>query len=124
MKLQDVNAINNMRLKGYSIATIAKVLDIPYSTVKSHIRRHPKVPGARICLQCGRPVKQPAGRREKKFCSDRCRMSYWNGNQDKVNKKAYYDLLCQHCGKEFTAYGNKNRKYCCRSCYLDSRKRG
>ena len=52
MKLQDMNAINNMRLKGYSIATIAKVLDIPYSTVKSHIRRHPEVPGARVCLQC------------------------------------------------------------------------
>ena len=124
MKLQDINAINNMRLKGYSVATISKVLGMPYNTVKSHIRRNPDIPGTSVCLQCGKPVKQPGGRKEKKFCSDRCRMAYWNGNQDKVKKQAYYTLICQYCGKEFTSYGNKNRKFCCRACYLDSRKCG
>jgi endogenous inhibitor of DNA gyrase (YacG/DUF329 family) len=124
MRLQDINAINNMRLKGYSVSTISKVLELPYSTVKSHIHRHPEIPGASVCLQCGKPVKQPTGRREKKFCSDKCRMAYWNSNQDKVNKQAYYNLVCQQCGKGFVTYGNKNRKYCCRACYLDSRKRG
>lgn len=63
MKLQDINAINNMRLKGYSIATISHVLGMPYNTVKSHIRRNPEIPGTSVCLQCGRPVKQPGGRK-------------------------------------------------------------
>jgi endogenous inhibitor of DNA gyrase (YacG/DUF329 family) len=124
MKLQDMNAINNMRLKGYGVSTISKVLGMPYNTVKSHIRRNPEIPGTSVCLQCGKPVKQPGGRKEKKFCSDRCRMAYWNSNQDKVKKQAFYTLICQHCGKEFTAYGNKNRKFCCRACYLDARKCG
>ena len=34
------------------------------------------------------------------------------------------DLTCQHCGKEFESYGNKNRKYCCRTCYIASRQAG
>lgn len=49
MRLQDINAINNMRLKGYSVSTISKVLELPYSTVKSHIHRHPEIPGASVC---------------------------------------------------------------------------
>lgn len=44
MKLQDINAIDNMRLKGYSVSTISKVLGMPYNTVKSHIRRNSDIP--------------------------------------------------------------------------------
>ena len=93
MKSQDINAINNMRLKGYSVATISKVLGMPYNTVKSHIRRNSEILGVSLCLQCGKPVKQPGGRKEKKFCSDRCRMVYWNSNQNKAKRQAYYALI-------------------------------
>ena len=40
----------------------------------------------------------------------------------KVNKKAFYTLTCKHCGKEFTAYGNQKRVYCCHDCYIKDKK--
>ena len=39
-----------------------------------------------------------------------------------INKKAYYTLVCEECGKEFVSYGNNRRKYCCRTCYLIARR--
>ena len=121
MRLQDKIAINNMRLEGHSPSVIAAKLGIPAGTVRSHIHRHPNIPGAKACKNCGRPLMQPKGRREKKFCSDSCRMVWWNSHQAEVSRKAYYNLVCQYCGKEFESYGNKNRKYCCRACYVASR---
>lgn len=120
MRVQDKIAIDNMRLDGRSAADIAIALRLSPNTVRSHIRRHPEIPNTRICLTCGKPVLQTEGRRQKKFCSDTCRMTWWNSHPEDVNRKAYYLLVCNHCGKEFECYGNKKRKYCCRECYLAS----
>ena len=124
MRLQDKIVINNMRMEGHTPSVIATQLGIPASTVRSFIHRNPDVPNTKQCLQCGKPVLQPKGRREKKFCSDRCRMDWWNSHQNAVNRKAYYTLTCEYCGKEFESYGNKNRKYCCRACYVAARQPG
>ena len=124
MRLQDKIVINNMRMEGHTPSVIADQLGIPASTVRSFIHRNPDVPNTKQCLQCGKPVLQPKGRREKKFCSDRCRMDWWNSHQDAVNRQAYYTLTCEYCGKEFESYGNKNRKYCCRTCYVAARQPG
>ena len=121
MKLQDQIAINNMRLEGHSPSMIAAKLGLSPSTVRSHIHRHRHIPGTKSCKHCGQPLVQPKGRREKKFCSDRCRMAWWNSHKEEVNKQAFYKLTCQQCGKEFDSYGNANRKYCCRTCYIASR---
>lgn len=124
MRKGDKAAIANMRLDGMKPPAIAAALGLSVNTVYTHIRRHPDIPNARTCLYCGRPVLQPAGARTKKFCSSSCRMSWWNSHQHLVKRKAYYRLVCQFCGKEFESYGNKNRKYCCRACYIaDLRKR-
>lgn len=117
MRLQVMNEINNLRLQGYGSTKIAERLGISSNTVKSHIRRHPELDGALFCLQCGKPVPQNPKRKQKKFCSDKCRNTWWNHHQDKVNRQAYYTLVCQHCGKEFQSYGNRHRKYCSRDCY-------
>ena len=122
MRLQDKIAINNMRLEGHSPSVIAAKLGLPAGTVRSHIHRHPNIPGTKACKNCGKPLVQPKGRREKKFCSDACRMDWWNSHQAEVIRKAYYNLVCQHCGKEFESYGNRNRKYCSRACYADARR--
>ena len=66
MRLQDKIAINNMRLEGHSPSVIAAKFGLPAGTVRSHIYRHPNIPGARACKNCGRPLMQPKGRREKK----------------------------------------------------------
>lgn len=52
----------------------------------------------------------------KKFCSDRCRMKWWNSHLDQVQRKANYDFVCPVCKKPFTVYGNANRKYCSHEC--------
>ena len=123
MKKEDMIAIGNMRLQGKSAGVIAAALGLSVNTVKSYLRRHPDMGCTHFCPQCGKPVMQAEGRKEKKFCSDKCRMTWWNSHQDQVNKQAYYTLICQYCGKEFASYGNKNRKYCCRECYAAARRK-
>ena len=121
MKLQDQIAITNMRLEGHSPSAIAAKLGLSPSTVRSHIHRHRHVRDEQSCKHCGKPLVQSKGHRAKKFCSDSCRMAWWNSHKEEVNKQAFYKLTCQQCGKEFDSYGNSNRKYCCRACYIASR---
>ena len=121
MKLQDQIAITNMRLEGHSPSVIAATLGLSPSTVRSHIHRHRHVRDEQSCKHCGKPLVQTKGHRAKKFCSDSCRMAWWNSHKEEVNKQAFYKLTCQQCGKEFDSYGNSNRKYCCRACYIASR---
>ena len=78
MNRQTINAIDSLRLLDMTPTAIAESLGVSVNTVKSHIRRHPEIPGILRCLYCGKPVKQTEGRKAKKFCSDRCRISYWN----------------------------------------------
>ena len=65
MKPQDKLAIENMRLDGITPAEIASRLHLSPNTVYSHIRRHPKLPNARTCLNCGKPVKQFDGHKAR-----------------------------------------------------------
>lgn len=78
MKKQETEKITQMRLNGATPTEIARKLNLSVNTIKSHIRRHPEISAAGKCLYCGVPVVQPEGRKKKKFCSDRCRISYWN----------------------------------------------
>ena len=119
-----------LREEGIGYRKIAKVLGISENTVRSFCRRH-DLTGMRmtqregrdihVCKFCGKEVKQNPGRKEKKFCDDKCRMAYWNSHQDKVERKAIYEYTCPYCGKPFTAYGNANRRYCSRICYFTAR---
>jgi len=127
--------IINLRKEGYGYVKIAQTLEIPQNTVKSFFRRsraagkpepvhimpHPSVDGKHFCLCCGKEVEQNQGRKEKKFCSDRCRNKWWNSHLDQVDRKANYEFICPHCKKHFTAYGNANRKYCSHECYIADR---
>ena len=97
----DMERISSLKQQGKSAAAIAEMLRLPLNTVKSYLRRHPGTEDAHTCPQCGKAVMQNKGRKEKRFCSDRCRMGWWNAHQSEMNKKAYYTLVCQQCGKEF-----------------------
>ena len=81
------------------------------------------VGGVLFCPQCGKYVKQHA-RHKRRFCSDRCRMKYWNSHPDLIRRMAYYTITCQNCGEEFRCYGNAHRKFCSRACYDAYQKRG
>ena len=73
------------------------------------------------CQCCGIEVIQNPKRKQKKFCSDKCRNMWWNSHLELVNKKAIYECKCKYCGKAFKVYGNENRKYCSRECYIAGR---
>ena len=120
MKKQDIKIIHEMLQQGKNSTEISLVLDIPSSTIRAHIRRHPELYGGKPCRNCGKVMAQPV-RKVKHFCSDKCRMAWWNSHREQVQKKAYYTLICTHCGKEFESYGNQNRKFCSRDCYLIAR---
>ena len=89
---------------------------------KEERHERPEITG--FCLNCGTEIEVLPGHRKKKFCSDKCRLSWWNQNMDKVNRKANYVLTCQFCGKEFYAYAKKDKKYCSRECFFMARKLG
>lgn len=121
--------IRCLRNEGSSYSQISQTLGISESTIKTFCRRSGlggcKVVTVEItkklCACCGKPVVQLSGRKMKKFCSDKCRMTWWNSHLDKVTRKANYEFICPNCKKPFTAYGNKNRKYCCHECYVADR---
>lgn len=120
---QGKDQVLELRKIGTSYGQIAKTLDMNLNTVKAICRRNcekeQRVFGN--CLNCGKPVEQIAKRKQKKFCCDKCRNQWWNEHLDKVEKKAYYKISCKNCGKTFTVYGDRQRKYCCRECYIEDR---
>ena len=122
MKKQDIKIIHEMLQQGKNTTEISLVLGIPSSTIRAHVRRHPELYGGKPCKNCGKVMAQPVGRKVKHFCSDKCRMAWWNSHREQVQKKAYYTLTCVHCGKEFESYGNQKRKYCSRDCYFSAQR--
>ena len=133
MNVEQKETVRKLRLKGLGYIRIAKIVGISVDTVKSHCRRHgltgdannketiPVKPNVGYCRQCAVEVQQTPGRKEKKFCSDRCRMKWWNAHMGILNKKTIYTYICLNCGSEFKVYGNQHRKYCCHECYIKGR---
>ena len=123
MNKQEISTLNIMRSRGKRASDIAIAIGVSVNTVRSYIRRHPPEDVVQsVCRNCGKPVHQISGRKAKQFCSDRCRNAWWNSHPENIQRKAYYSFICEYCGKKFESYGNKNRKYCSRKCYADSRK--
>ena len=134
MTKDEKNSIARMRKDGCSYSQIARELGLNENTVKTFCRRkgltgtavemsEPVIPGVteKPCCQCGKPVIQYPGRKEKKFCSDACRNRWWNSHIGQVRRKAMYEYTCPSCGSTFYAYGNRNRKYCSHECYIEAR---
>lgn len=123
--------IEEYRNAGCGYTQISKKMDLSINSIKTYCKRHglggafgssaPADNSRRCCDNCGKEVKQLPGRKLKRFCSDKCRMTWWNHHQENVNRKANYDFTCAYCGKAFTAYGNANRKYCSHECYIEDR---
>lgn len=113
-----------LRKQKKSYAEIAQITNMTVNTIRVYCHRHgltdEDLKGLCFCEQCGSPIQRSSGKK-KRFCSDVCRMNWWNAHQELVQRKAFYQMTCQCCGKEFLSYGNRNRKYCCRSCYIAGR---
>lgn len=76
---QERRIIKNLRADGYSMVDISHLTSVPYNTIKSYFRRHKDaIPKHTKCLNCGKAIEVIRGKKTKKYCSDRCRISYWN----------------------------------------------
>jgi endogenous inhibitor of DNA gyrase (YacG/DUF329 family) len=121
--------VSHMRNEGYGYSRIAQALGISENTVKSYCKRNqlggrtdnPSLKTGDFCRNCGKPLEQIRGRKTRKFCSDKCRVTWWNTHPEQVKRKAVYDLKCAHCGAAFESYGNGSRKFCSHSCYISNR---
>lgn len=102
------STIITMRAKGVGFSAIANELSLPLSTIKSFCRRYKDK-----CEFCGIEVEQTSGRKHKRFCSDSCRIKWWNLN------RTGKEHICTGCGEHFTAI--EKRKYCCHKCYIKHR---
>lgn len=130
MDHQQKEAIQQLRANGKSYTKIADTLGISENTIKSYCRRN-NLRGAALteskpgsftyCRQCGAPLKQMAGKKQKQYCSDQCRMTWWNAHPEAVTHKSIRLFTCHTCGQSFVGYGKRERKFCSRACYGKSK---
>lgn len=126
MTASEKQTITSMRYAGVNYADIAAAIGVSVNTIKTYCRRNSLTDNDLVnqsfCMNCGCTITK-GKYRPKKFCSDKCRMAWWNAHQDQVNKSAHYSFTCEHCGESFTVYGNVHRKFCSRACYLTARRK-
>ncbi len=116
--------IYQLKESGLGYKKIAQILNLNPETVKSYIRRNSeKPPPAALCEECGAVLLQFPHSKPKRFCSDECRMKWWNKHPQHSKRKSY-TYICEYCGKEFKSYDSKARKYCSTRCSADARHKG
>jgi len=121
--------ISHMRLDGESYAAIADALGLSRNTVKSYCLRNfrtesNKKPASALtgtCNQCDKEFMLCPEHRQRRFCSDRCRMTWWNAHRDLLNSKDKVEQTCACCGRKFMCYAGQHRKYCSHACYIAGR---
>ena len=131
MTTEQKNCIRELRDQGLSYVKVAAELNMSINTVKAFCQRHLRgitvqkamsAVIAGVCKQCGQPLIRRAKSKPRQFCSDACRLTWWKSHPEHLNRKAFYSLTCAHCGQSFQSYGNRDRKYCGRSCFSAGRK--
>jgi endogenous inhibitor of DNA gyrase (YacG/DUF329 family) len=119
MNITQKTKVTELRGKGETYAAIAIDVGVSENTVKSYCRRNsiePVCEKYEVCPECGVSLIRFPHKRQKRFCSEKCRLAWWAKHPEALNKKALYNFVCQTCGTPFTAYGNSKRKYCSRAC--------
>lgn len=129
MTAEEIKIVNGLQANGLGYKKISAVTGLPVNTVKAYCRRHkvnsivPEEPQA-FCRGCGKPIKRIPMAKPRQFCSDECRMRFWNSHRDEVRHRAIYSFTCPYCGRGFQSLGNPNRKYCSRECAASGRRKG
>lgn len=111
------NEIAKLRNFGMGYRAIAKKLNVPDSTIKSHCHTYNLTSeditvDTEHCPICGKLLVQIPHTKKKKFCSAKCCKAFWY--QTNTSR------TCLCCGKAF-APSQKNSKYCCFDCYIKAR---
>lgn len=124
---QQKEQIATLRSQGYGYKKIAQIMELSNNTVKSFCKRNnisaPIVTTRKegCCPQCGKEIVQSSKTKKRRFCSDACRKLWWKEHPNLSSETAVYSFICAECRIHFTAYGNRNRKFCCHDCYVQHR---
>ena len=133
------NQIIALHKRGSSLTEVADKLGLPIGTVKSFCRRNQisstaevvpqpeRIPNSdeavemtkpdETCKRCGAQLEHTPHHRQKLFCSDKCRLAWWHENRHLA--KGTSERTCPVCGITFA--GDRERIYCCHSCYIKAR---
>lgn len=117
---KEKRTIDSLAAKKVPITKIAEQVGMSKNTVKSYLQRK-KLPD--VCLNCGTTLKHIPHHKKKKFCSDKCRMHYWNTHPQEMSLKNATVIKCESCGKEVFSYRKKPRRFCSRACAAEGRKK-
>lgn len=127
MTKAEKNTILMMRKQSKSYKYIADVTGISINTVKLFVLRNLKTQdGAEIeqddscrhCKQCGILLPHTKHCKTKFFCSDRCRIIWWNAHRNLAERASAHQQICAVCGSVFYTY---HGQYCSRACYGKAR---
>lgn len=127
--------IREQRLKGCGYKAIASAVGLSRDLVRNYCRSNGLDGHADAlatdeqahqdsqCPNCGKSLTQPRTGRKRKFCSDACRRAWWSAHPATLQKGegALYQMTCACCGEPFLSYGNRNRRFCGRHCYIQNR---
>jgi len=91
------------------------------SVKKAEEKEQDAPPIITACQNCGAKIVQRPKVKQRRFCCNECRNQWWNQHLDEVKRKTYYEIICRHCGKVTTVYGDNRRKYCSHECYIAHR---
>ena len=117
--------IKFLREQNRTITQISEQTGISRNTIKSFMRRETSkneaLQNKNTCLNCGKVLAQLPKTKPRKFCCEVCRNAYWNTHRHLAKQSNTPYIICAHCKKSFNSNGRKNRKYCCRKCYINAR---
>ncbi|MDR1465295.1 MAG: sigma-70 region 4 domain-containing protein [Oscillospiraceae bacterium] len=116
--------IEAMRRKGCSYAEISDELELSPNTVKSYCQRSRGGSEGDVCRNCGEPIMQNHGAKQKNFCSNHCRQDWWNHNRNQINHRDRRTAICDCCGQAFEVHGKRKQRFCSQECYADWRRGG
>lgn len=127
MTTEEIQIVSSLQQQGLGYKKIASLTGISANTIKAYCRRHRVLAADEMqafCRGCGNPIQRIPQAKPRQFCSDACRMRFWNSHRDEIQHRAVYTFCCPCCGKEFQSFGNPNRKYCSRECVANARRKG
>ena len=139
MTEQQKITIRNLREQNFSYIAIARAMSLTVSTVKSYCQRNGLAGNRKgafksqsdnlkalptFCRCCSSQIIQKEKVKRRIFCSDECRVTWWNSHLELVKRRNPHTDRCLCCGKEFTWHGSKVRKFCSHACYIRHRYEG
>lgn len=121
MTEQDKRKVFDLHGRGATYKQIEEQTGISAGTVRTFISRQS---AAKLsanqgrCEECFCLIEQSAEGKIRRFCSARCRVSWWNKHRNELNSSSKHKKKCPVCGKKFVTY--KGGTFCSRVCYIAS----